>query len=221
MMRLRSATEHDVEQMLQLKSQLRLPVTASNMSRGGFLLGSSQQQYLWFIQHARVLVLEDCRLNTIAGFAIGLPDHILRQTDLWQRKENIRWKEPTHKKLDKFRLGYIEQLAVFPQASYRLYAPALALALAKRLFEQHDFLFTTIVRQPVQNLASLQLLERIGARSMGFIEEDYPQVGRITSEVYSIDRLTYKLRVEEPIQCLPVATRLLRTVDNLTNRNAS
>lgn len=220
MMRLREATQHDVEQMLKLKSKLRLLATASDLSRGGFLLGSSPEQYLFFIQHALVLVLEDCCLNTIAGFAIGLPDETLRQTDLWQRQKNIQWQEPIEKKLAELRLGYIEQLAVLPQASYRLYAPALALAVVKRLFEQHDFLFTTVVRKPVQNLASLQLLKRIGARQMGLIEEDYPDVGRITSAVYSINQIIYKQRVETPNQHLPLANRLLRTIDSLTNRDA-
>ncbi|NEQ22138.1 MAG: hypothetical protein F6K28_23670 [Microcoleus sp. SIO2G3] len=217
MMRLRNATEYDVEKMLKLKSQLMLPPTASSMSRGGFLLGSSQEQYLFFIQHAVVLVLEDSRLNdAIAGFAIGLPNETLRRTDVWKRRESIQWKDLSAQKIEEFRLCYVEQLAILPRVIYKLYAPALAFAIAKKLFDQHDFLLTTVVHKPVQNLASLALLERIGARLIGFVEEDYHQVGRITSAIYCTERSTYRARMENPSGHQRLVSRLLRTIENLT-----
>ncbi len=215
-MRLRKALEGDVESIVKLKSQLRLPATASDMSCGGFLLGSSEEQYLFFIQHARVLVLEDCRTSALAGFAIGLPDETLRRTDLWQRRESIQWKRPIAQKFEEFRLSYVEQLAIFPQAAYKLYAAALGIALVKMLFERHDFAFATVVDKPVQNLAARSLLAWIGAQQMGLVEEDYPQVGRITSAVYCLDRATYRLRIEEPEGRLPIADRVLRTIETLS-----
>ena len=58
-MKLRFATEGDVEQIQAIKSQLIVPATVTDMNRGGFLREPNRDEYLFFIQNAHVVVLED------------------------------------------------------------------------------------------------------------------------------------------------------------------
>ncbi len=206
MIKLRFAREDDLEQILSIKSKLTLSSNNNDISRGGFLLGSTWEQYLFFVQKALVIVLEDVERHTLAGFAIGIPDQILRHTDLWQRKDNIQWLDPARENLENFKLGYFEQLAILPVPAYRFYAPNLALAMVKVLFDQHDYILTTVVYKPVQNLASISLLQKIGAQCLGYIEEEYPVIGRITSQIYCFDHIAFKhFKIENPKYLVRIA----------------
>ncbi|HEY9645044.1 MAG TPA: hypothetical protein V6C88_01675 [Chroococcidiopsis sp.] len=256
-MRLRVATAADVEPMLALKSKLQL--ARADARTGGFLLGSSAEQYRFFVDHAQVLVLDrgldtepslvhaaDCtgeqtsdhardqarnhagdhardrageqstRAPALIGFVIALGDRVLRQSDLWNRRHAIQWQSSplTPPPLENLRLSYIEQLAVLPELAYRPYAPALALAIAQRLFADHDYILTTTVHQPIRNLAAWPLLAIADAQLMGFIDEEYPHVGRIQSALHGVERsrFIWQLR-HSPHQ--PLLRRIQKTVDRL------
>src|SRR6185436_8571307 len=133
------ATPADVATLVAIKRQLMIvpspgPGTA-DLSRGGFLLGSSAEQYAYFIEQANVLLLEGD--GRPLGFAVTFPDELLRKSDLWTRREHINFDAALGDSPDDAalmveilsgRIGYFEQLALLPIPSLRLYAPAFALA---------------------------------------------------------------------------------------------
>lgn len=184
-MKMRPALPGDVEGMLRIKRELKLD-SAGDAPGGGFLLGATREQYEFLVASAQVLALTDDD-DALGGFAIALPDTVLRATDVWARRRSIEWGDGNWDALESARVAYFDQLAVLPGRRHRTYAPALALAALERLSTTgHQHLFTTVVREPVMNLASPPLLHAIGAARVGSIEEDYPEVGRVLSDVYHL-----------------------------------
>ena len=157
-------------------------------TKGGFLLGTTLEQYQLYIQHNQVWVLEDTALSEAVGFSIIIKDEWLRKGDIWQKRHQIDWKGF---ELDDFlnkKLCYYEQLAVYPEKRYRRYAVSLALVNLLEAFEQHDALFTTIVYRPIHNKAALPYILRAGGRMVGRIDEVYPAIGQIESEIYFVEK---------------------------------
>jgi hypothetical protein len=154
---------------------------------GGFLLGVGRARYAELIAHANVLVLESAR--AIVGFAVTLPDHVLRASDVWSRRAGIEWTETPPAIAEDARVGYFDQIACMPDRQSRIGAPALALrALLDLVVTGHQHVFATVVREPVHNLAALHLLEAIGARVVGRLAEQHEDVGALVSDVYHLDR---------------------------------
>jgi len=225
--RVRPATLADVDSIFAVKRDLMIAPNAQAMARGGFLLGSSREQYAFFITHANVLVLEaDGRVQ---GFTVTLPDEILRQSDLWTRREQINWQESLGSSPEDVslfaelsnalvtgRIGYFEQLALLPFAPLRIYAPAFALCAALDLkLRGHRHIFTTVVAGPVANPAPLPLLRIIGARRLGSIHEKYPDVGAIQSDIYHLDCARWNFGVGPDSPLFSLRERIARMVDNL------
>lgn len=170
--------------MLDVKHALRLD--PARPAAGGFLLGASADAYAWYVRHAHVHVLEDDD-GAIGGFAVALPDPVLRAGEVWARRREIAWEGGGWDALECARVGYFDQLAVRPRRRYRIYAAVLAASALRALAEGgHQHVFATVVREPVRNLASLPLLTAAGARRIGQIDETYPEVGRIVSDVYHL-----------------------------------
>ena len=180
--RIRRAAQADAEAILAVKRALALPADARHAPRGGFLLGASLEGYRALIEVADVWVLHDTG-GALAGFAVLLPEAVLRASELWERRHAIRWEVPAGWMLPEDGVCYFDQLAVLPEARVR--APELALAaLRGAVQEGHEHLFATVVTHPVQNTASLALLRALGARRVGSLDEAYEGVGRIVSDLY-------------------------------------
>ena len=180
---IRPARAEDVPALLAIKEALRMP--ASGGRGGGFLLGASAEGYRLLVERAIVRVL--ARRGAVVGFAIALPDPLLRGSELWRRQAQIAWApgfdpaaiagEP---------IAYFDQIAVLPAA--RAEAAALALRLlAELVVGGHRHVLTTTVVRPVENPAALPFLARVGARRVGALEEVYPEVGAITSAIHVVD----------------------------------
>ena len=182
MSRIRRATQADAEAILAVKRALALPPDSREAPRGGFLLGSSLELYRALIDAADVWVLNDTAC-VVAGFAVLLPDAVLRASELWEHRHAIRWEAPAGWTVPEAAVCYFDQLAILP--SVRMRAPELALtALRGAVRAGHQHLFATVVTQPVQNTASLALLRALGARRVGSLDEEYDGVGRIVSDLY-------------------------------------
>lgn len=227
--RVRPATLDDVEAIFAVKRDLMItPGTqAMAMSRGGFLLGSSREQYASFITNASVLVLEAG--GRVQGFSVTLPDEVLRKSDLWTRREQIDWQESLGSSPEDAslfadlltgRIGYFEQLALLPFAPLRIYAPAFALCAALDLARSgHRHIFTTVVAGPVANPAPLPLLRIIGARRLGRIREEYPDVGAILSDIYHLDTARWNFGVGPDSPLFALRQRIARMVRTLRGRD--
>ncbi|HEY8377383.1 MAG TPA: hypothetical protein VIK91_12895 [Nannocystis sp.] len=190
-LRLRVGEPGDAEAMLAVKRRLRMqPDRAGEASRGGFLLGSTREQYEALLRRAHVDVLLD--RGAVVGFITALPDAVLRESDLWRRRAQIAGEDGPFDPavlaaFEARRLGYIDQLAVLPDPMYRPFGPVLAYrALTRLLAAGCELVFTTVVTRPLRNLATLPLLAAVGAIRLGAIEEVYPEVGPVTSDVYCV-----------------------------------
>lgn len=215
---LRTGVLADVAGMLSIKARLRV-APGEAAPAGGFLLGCSAERYAFFVARANVLVLDDRERGGLAGFAVTLPDEILRETDVWARRGEIAWDGADPARFETARVGYFEQLAVLPGCRYRAAAPALALrALGDLLAAGHRHVFATVVRAPFDNLVSRHLLAAVGARRVGAIEERYDGVGPILSDVYHLDHASPD--VDDRLARSPLARRLLRYADRIGARSA-
>lgn len=204
--RIRRATREDVDALLEIKRKLAISPEAGEAPRGGFLLGSSADRYREYTDHAHVLVLES-GTGDITGFGIGLPDALLRRSDLWDRRDDVQWSESVVESVGDGRVGYFDQLAVLPVS--RFHAPALALSVVMTLISAaHRQIFATVVVEPVRNLASLPLLTAVGARAVGRISEAYDGVGRVVSDVYRIEARS----LESAVTASPIKRRLDRVL---------
>jgi hypothetical protein len=180
--RIRRASRADAEAILAVKRALALPPDAQEAPRGGFLLGASLESYRALIDVADVWVLTGTD-GAVAGFAVLLPESVLRASELWARREAIHWEAPAGWTPPEHRVCYFDQLAIL--AAARMRAPELALtALREAVRTGHQHLFATVVTYPVQNTASLALLRALGARRVGSVDEVYEGIGHIVSDLY-------------------------------------
>lgn len=179
--RIRPARPDDLSAIVAIKQALGF-VPGGPRPRGGFLLGCPPQRYSALIEAGCVLALEQD--GQVAGFAVALPDPLLRASDLWARRALIRWRDREAAPPEDEAIAYFDQLALAPWAS-RLCAAPLALAAAARLAEAgHVRLYATTLQAPIRNPAALPLLSGIGARVVGSVTEYYEEVGEVVSDLH-------------------------------------
>ena len=186
-MKIRRARSSDVDGMLALKAALRFSESSGSSSRGGFLLGTDAAGYHMRIEHGLTWVMDD---GQIKGFAIVLPDGTFRQSAVWRRRDQVRW-SADRAELERSRLGYYDQLAVTRQGGRR-YGSALALTALVDLMQQGaDYLVTATVTEPVENLAAVPYLRRLGGHTVGRLDEHYPAIGPLVSDIWVVPRAGY------------------------------
>jgi hypothetical protein len=179
--RIRSARAADLPAFVAIKEALGF-AAGTRRPRGGFLLGCAPERYSALIDAECVLVIEQER--RVAGFAVALPDPLLRASELWARRSLIRWREKEGEPPPDEPIAYFDQLALAPWAS-RLGAAPLALAAACRLAEGgHVWLYATTLQAPIRNPAALPFLRGIGARLVGSVTEHYESVGEVVSDLH-------------------------------------
>ncbi len=180
---IRVAITADAEHFLAIKKQLPLQIPNSETSSGGFLLGTDIATYRYFIENAYCLVAQS--KGDVVGFGILLPDRLLRKSDLWLRRHQVNWEIDLNGYSAK-PICYFEQLAFLP--GHRRLAIALAYHMVLTAFaEGHTLLITTTVRKPVCNLAAVPFLLAAGGHKVGCIDEVYPDIGAILSDLYFLE----------------------------------
>jgi hypothetical protein len=201
--RLRAARPDDLPALVAIKESLALSREGGSAARGGFLLGCTPERYALLIAAAQVTLLEV--EGRIAGFAIALPDAVLRASELWARRASIRWAPGEGEPSEGRSLAYFDQLALAPWTS-RLHAAPLALAAVRRLAaDGHEHLYATTLAAPLRNRASYPLLAAFGARIVGEVEEEYPEAGSVLS-------LLHHASIAHGLACIEARAAGLRTV---------
>lgn len=177
--------------------------------RGGFLLGCPAERYAALIGAGGVLAVEQG--GALAGFAVTLAAPVLRASELWARRELIRWRPGFGEPPADEDIAYFDQLAVAPWAS-RLLAPTLALAAATALAKGgHRHLYATTLCRPIVNNASLALLAAGGARHVAEVTEHYDGVGEVVSALHHLplpDALRRALATAAGARCAAAGLRL-------------
>ncbi len=194
--RLRVASEAaDLEAVLEVKRALAMPTRPGETATGGFILGAEREAYRQLITGGCVELLE--LEGRVVGYAVTLPDPILRASDIWRRRESIAWAPGFDPQpLEPEPIAYFDQLAVLPGIHVRAYGAVLGLRALARLFSAgHRHVLTTTLRAPVRNAAAHAYLRRVGACLVGQIEERYEGVGEVVSDIYHLERARFSERL--------------------------
>ena len=200
--RLRAALADDLGALVAIKESLALSRDNGSAGRGGFLLGCSPERYALLIEVAQVTLLEIG--GRVAGFAVALPDSVQRASDLWARREIISWTPGEGEPPEEEKLAYFDQLALAPGAG-RVHVAPLALEAVRRLAGGgHAHLYATTLAAPLRNRASLPLLAAFGARIVGEVPEEYPEVGPVLS-------LLHHASIPAGLACIEARSAGLRT----------
>lgn len=196
---LRSAAAEDGLAILHIKEQLRLKLEDSTAKRlGGFLLGTSLAEYQQFIQQDVVLVAECDEPRQVVGFAVVMNHASLAQSALLQRAEQVQWETAFRTGFNAKHFAFFEQLGMLPDPAYRVYAKYLAFAITWKIFQTHEALFTTVLQYPFLNTAALSFINVVGFEYAGMVDEVYPDIGRVKSNVYHLERQDFLAELEQP-----------------------
>lgn len=192
---IRPALPGDAPALFAVKQQIKLPTDTAESQKGGFLLGTSLEEYRCFIERDIVVVAQCEGSGPVVGFAIVLNHETLTKSILMQRAQQVQWESTFRSRFDARRLSFFEQLGMLPDPQIRVYAKYLAFVATWRALATHDALFTTILRYPVYNTAALPFIETVGFEGVGQIDETYPEYGRIQSDVYCLEQSSFRMRV--------------------------
>jgi len=181
---LRISTPGDEKYFLKIKNSLPIRLTDGKTTRGGFLLGTDEKTYLEYIKNAYCLTA--LKANKVVGFGIIFPDVMLRASEIWEKRNDA----DLYINLQQFEqqtLCYFEQLAFLP--GHRRLVIKLAYQLVKIAFDAGaESLMTTTVNRPVLNLAALPFIKAANGIHVGNIDETYPLIGAINSDIWLIKR---------------------------------
>lgn len=187
MMKIRKATPNDVKDFINVKNQLPFKYTDGRTTSGGFLLGTNEVTYLKYITNDYCLVAEN--QDGIVGFGVMLKDESVKKSDVWTRRHQATWQIDITKYETK-QICYFEQLAFLKGHSRTVMS--LAYNLACWAFEEgHSHLFTTTVKYPITNLAAVPYILKASGKKVGNIDEVYPIIGQINSDIYKIDTVEF------------------------------
>ena len=188
---IRYATLEDAVAMVEIKNQLSFKNVNGTTTTGGFLLGTSLPTYQEYIANDYCLVAEN--ENQIIGFGIILKNTTLQQSDIWTKRHAANW-EVDITKYESPNVCYFEQLAFLQ--GYTRVVIRLCYQLLRLAFNTHDNLFATTVSSPIMNLAAIPFIEKAGGRKIGRINEVYPEIGHILSDIYLIEKDIYLNRLQ-------------------------
>jgi hypothetical protein len=185
---IRRATLQDVPALLELKAKLRFAGT----TRGGFLLGTDELGYELRVRDGKTWLLES--QAKVLGFAITMGASTFSQTPLWQLRRHVNWSASVELALNAG-VGYFDQLAVERGTAPRA-AALLAFVALWHVLTTDKYLVTTTVVSPVRNAAAVPLVELVGGKCVGTLEEVYEDFGALTSSVWLISAEEARRRVQ-------------------------
>lgn len=179
---IRVAHVEDAPAFIAIKNQLSFKNIDEETTKGGFLLGTTLENYQFYIENSYCLVAEIDK--QIVGFGIIFNDTMVRQSDIWQKRKEVNWIVDIEN-YEHTKICYFEQLAFLE--GHRKLAVNLAYQLAKWAFDNHETLITTTVREPIRNLAAVPFIKACNGKLIGLIDEYYENIGAIKSDVYCIE----------------------------------
>lgn len=191
--RIRPSITTDALDFDRIKNALPLNHTEGEQTQGGFLLGTDIATYQFYIENGLCFTAE--YNNDVVGFGVILPDAMVKQSELWEKREAVNWAIDIEQ-IEQRNIGYIEQLAVLK--GYRKTALSLAYHLVKTAFDSGiDYMLTTTVRKPVLNLAAVPYIRAVGGRIVGQIDEQYPDIGSIKSHIHLIESQSFYNHIDQ------------------------
>lgn len=189
----RNAIAGDGESYVEIKRLLPFVDGGDSSTSGGFLLGTNMETYESYIGMGFCMsALHD---EKVVGFGVIFPDEVIKQSELWNKKDEANWIVDVFE-LEKSKVAYIEQLA-FLKGNSRLVL-VLAYNMIRKAFDNDvDYVLTTTVKEPIENLAAIPLIKSVGGVLGGSINETYPEIGDIKSSIYLISKKNFCKSVSE------------------------
>jgi hypothetical protein len=188
--KIRKALVEDAYSFLKIKEHLSFKNVSGETTKGGFLLGTNIEEYQLYIKNDFCLVAEND--SQIIGFGIVLKDKTLKKSTIWNKRHQTQW-EIDIQSYENNKICYFEQLAFlngYSRTVIRLCYQLMILA-----FEDHETLFTSTVHAPILNLAAVPYILKASGSKVAIIDEIYPEIGRIQSDIYKIERVDYEKNV--------------------------
>jgi len=181
---IRQAILSDASSYIEIKNELAVITQEDDKttSSGGFLLGTDFETYQSYIDLGFCLTaLSDYK---VVGFGVILPNEMVKTSELWIKRKQVSWLIDIQE-LETQNISYIDQLA-FLKGNSRL-AVLLAYNMIKHAFETGaNFVLTTTVKEPINNLAAVPFIKAAGGKTVGTIDEVYPVIGDIKSDIHLI-----------------------------------
>jgi len=191
--KIRTSTLVDAEHFIRIKECLPLNAESKQTKQGGFLLGTDIDTYKFYIQHG--ICFTAVAFEEIVGFGILLPNQIIRESELWEKRKTVDWSVDLAT-LENSNIAFLEQMA-FLKGNRKL-TLILSYNLAHAAFGNGaDYILTTTVKKPVTNEAAIPLIHAVGGREVGNIDEIYPKVGMINSDIYLMDKTSFYQRIKK------------------------
>lgn len=202
-MRIRRAIPDDVGALVRIKNQRQLHSGREESAGGGFLLGTDEQTYLSYI-HSSICLVAENQPGGVVGFGIIFPDPVLRESEIWKRRDAATWLVDLGK-YENRKLCYFEQFAFLD--GFKRATVLMSYHIVKLAFDLgHQTLFATTVTQPVRNLAAVPFILKLGGMMAGNIHETYPGFGEIHSDIYLLEAADFHRKsIEHPLY--PFVTR--------------
>lgn len=188
--KIRKALTEDAYSFLKLKENLSFKNVSGETTKGGFLLGTNIEEYQLYIKNDFCLVAEND--SQIIGFGIVLKDKTLKNSSIWNKRHQTQW-EIDIQSYENNSICYFEQLAFLN--GYSRTVIRLCYQLMNLAFEDHETLFTSTVHSPILNLAAVPYILKASGNKVANIDEIYPEIGRIKSDIYKIERVDYEKNV--------------------------
>jgi len=188
---IRRSILEDASEFIKIKERLPLSTQDDHNNQGGFLLGTDIETYKFYISHGICLT---AIADEVVGFGIMLPNAIVKQSELWEKRKYVDWSVDL-KTLENSNISYLEQMAFLK--GHKKLTLILAYNLLHDAFEKGaEYVLTTTVRKPVINVAAVPLILAAGGKKVGNIDEIYPQIGDINSDIYLMGKETFYERVK-------------------------
>jgi hypothetical protein len=176
----------DAQAFIDIKNKLPISNSEDETTTGGFLLGTNIETYRFYIEQAFCLSLVND--EAVLGFGIVLKDAMVKQSELWEKRKLVDWTIDISA-IESKKICYFEQLAFLKGNGQ--YSIAVAYRLLCKAFETHDVLLTTTVEKPISNLAAVPYILGVGGKKIGSIDEIYPEVGDINSNVFMVTKADF------------------------------
>jgi len=198
-MRIRDAAPEDADSLVEIASAVRLRASAdTEQGKQGFLIDISLEQYRYFIANDQVLVMVESDPRRLVGFSVVLGPRTMEATGLREKAEHIGGAALDIRALDPESCAYWEQIAFLPRYAKGLYPVYLGFTGLRQAFRKYENLFGAVVSRPIPNLAPRHLLDSMGWRCIGWIDQDYPAHGRVRYDIYYLNRSEFEKRLQEP-----------------------
>ncbi|RUA08224.1 MAG: hypothetical protein DSY82_07295 [Flavobacteriia bacterium] len=191
--KIRKSILQDAQHFVRIKNKLPLPKENKDTTQGGFLLGTDINTYKFYIENGYCLT--GVIKGKIVGFGILLPNQIVKSSELWEKRKKVNWTININD-LENNNVSFIEQLAFL--RGHRKLSLVLSYNLVKTGFDKGaDFILTTTVQKPIINTAAIPYIKSIGGFKIGNIDEIYPKIGNINSDIYLIKKNSFYKKIKE------------------------